>query len=391
MINMQIIQNADLKNKNVLLRLELNVPIEDGKILNDKRVREALPTIKFLIENGVAKITIIAHLGKPEGKVDKKYSLWPVANRLSELLSSGKNYISSADEYPISDKILLLENLRFNPGEEENDSVFAKNLTKNQDIFINDAFGTCHRAHASTVGVTKFLPSYAGLLIQKEVENLTKLETAKEKSFTVILGGAKIADKLPIIKNLTSRAQNFLIGGAIASTFLVARRHYLGKSLIENDDFREANIIWQQIMDEPDRNIYLPVDLVISRSLEKAVDQKEIDVSVLLKPDAIEEYMVVDIGSKTREKYAKVIEQSKTIFWNGNMGVSEVEEFSKGTEAIADAVASSPAFSVVGGGDTVGFLENAGLIDKVSFASTGGGATLEFISGQELPGLKVLE
>lgn len=387
---MNKIQDANVKNKRVLVRVGFDVPLEAGKVVSDIRIRAVLPTLDLIIKKGAKEIILITHLGRPKNH-EMECCLYPVANKLSEILKSDAKFNDSKEEYQITGKIKLLENLRFNKGEEENSPEFSKVLASMADIYVNDAFSVIHRDHASITGVAKLLPSYGGLQVQKEVENLTKLETAKEKSFTVILGGAKIADKLPIIKNLTSRAQNFLIGGAIASTFLAARRHYLGKSLIESDDFREANIIWQQIMDEPDRNIYLPVDLVISRSLEKSVDQKEIDVSALLKPDVIEEYTVVDIGPKTREKYAKVIEQSKTIFWNGNMGVSEVDEFAEGTKSIADAVANSPAFSVVGGGDTVGFLENAGLIDKVSFASTGGGATLEFISGQELPGLKVLE
>lgn len=387
---MHKIQDADLKNKRVLIRVGFDVPLEAGKVVSDVRIEAVLPTLDLITKKGAKEIVLITHLGRPKNH-EAEFSLYPVANKLAEILKSDARFDGPKEEYQINDKIKLLENLRFNKGEEENSPEFSNKLASMADIYVDDAFSVIHRNHASITGVAKLLPSYAGLQVQKEVENLTKLETAKEKSFTVILGGAKIADKLPIIKNMTSRAQNFLIGGAIASTFLAARRHYLGKSLIENDDFREANIIWQQIMDEPDRNIYLPVDLVISRSLEKSVDQKEIDVSALLKPDAIEEYTVVDIGPKTREKYAKVIEQSKTIFWNGNMGVSEVEEFSGGTQSIADAVASSPAFSVVGGGDTVGFLENNGLINKVSFASTGGGATLEFISGQELPGLKALE
>lgn len=388
---MQTIQDAEVKNKKVLLRVDFNVPMENGGILSDKRIQEVLPTIKYLLENGAAKITIIAHLGKPEGRKNEKYSLWPIANRLAELLVSQNKFDGPKDNYQITEKISLFENLRFHPGEEANDVNFAKKLAEGQDIFCNDAFGTLHRAHASTVGVTKFLPSYAGLLVQKEVENLTKLVVSKEKPFTVILGGAKIGDKLPVIKNLISRADNFLIGGAIASTFLAARRHYLGQSLVEEKSFREANIIWQQIMDEPDRNIYLPVDLMISRSLDKSSDQKEVDVSALLEPKAIEEYMVVDIGPKTQAKYATVILSSKTIFWNGNMGVSEVEAFAKGTEAIAEAMSSTHDFSVVGGGDTVGFLENDGLIDQIGFVSTGGGATLEYLAGKELPGLKALE
>lgn len=398
---MKIIQNADIKNKKILLRVDFNVPIKDGQIISDQRIREALPTINYLLENGAGKITIITHLGEPGGQKDLAYSLLPIVNRLGELLSLKIKFKKSQDEYQISDppageagKISMKENLRFNPGEEENSESFAKKLAENQDIFCNDAFGTIHRAHASMVSVTKFLPSYAGLLVQKEVENLDKLVSSKEKPFTVILGGAKIADKIPVLKNLTNRAKNFLIGGAIGSTFLAARRHYLGKSLVEEESFRDANIIYQNILDETDRNIYLPTDLVISHILKKDEGVKIIKTSETLDPQAMADYSIDDIGPKTVEEYKKVILKSKVIFWNGNMGITEVTAFASGSHAIAEAIAQasdSGAFCVVGGGDTVGFIDHLKLEDKMSFVSTGGGATLEYIAGKQLPGLKALE
>lgn len=390
---MHTIQQAKIENKKVLLRLDLNVPIDNGIISGDKRIREAVPTIQYILDHEASEITIITHLGKPKGEKDDKYSLWPVANKLAELLSINKNFNGPADKYRLSEKILMLENLRFNPGEEKNDPVFAKNLASYGDIFINDAFGTMHRAHASTSQVAVVLPSYAGLLVQKEVDHLEKILNTKEEPFTIILGGAKIADKLPVIKNLISRADNFLIGGAIANTFLAARRHHMGKSLVEEDAYREANICWQMIMDEPDKNIYLPVDLTVSLS-EKRPDQvRIIKVSELLNfNQELEEYQTVDIGPKTAEKYAEVISKSKVIFWNGNMGISEVKDFADGTINIAKAISGSGAQIIVGGGDTVAAVEATGVKSKANlFLSTGGGATLEFLAGKELPGLKVLE
>lgn len=389
---MNKIQDIDVKNKNVLLRVDFNVPMKQSPtIVSDKRIKEALPTIEYLLDKGVKSIKIITHLGKPKGSIDNKYSLWPIANRLAELLSIDVKFDQPADEYQITDNLTMWENLRFSIGEEKNDPEFAKELTRGMDIFCNDAFGTCHRAHTSTVGVAEILPSYAGLLVQKEVEHLNKLLGSYEKPFTVILGGAKIADKLPVVKNLISWADNFLIGGAIASTFLEARRHYLGKSLVEKDSFRQANIIWQEIMDEPDKNIYLPLDLVFSKSAEKPVEVETIETKNLLEPNRVESRMAVDIGPKTIEEYCGIISKSKTLFWNGNMGVSEVKEFAEGTEAIAKAIVQSDVQAVIGGGDTVAAVEELGITSENIFLSTGGGATLEYLSGKQLPGLKVLE
>lgn len=401
---MHKIQDIDVKNKNVLLRVDFNTPMKDGRIISDKRIREALPTIQYLIDNGVKSIQIITHLGKParhasqqgvaggpKGSINNKYSLSPIANRLAELLKSDKKFDKSADQYNITNTIFMRENLRFNAGEEKNEPEFAKELAEGMDIFCNDAFGTCHRAHASTVGVAELLPSYAGLLVQKEVEHLNKLLESKEKPFTVILGGAKIADKLPVVKNLISRADNFLVGGAISSTFLEARRHYLGKSLVEKDSFRDANIIFQEIMDEPDKNIFLPQDLKVSKSVEKPIESRIVETKDLLQPNSMEDFMAVDIGPKTIEEYCGIISKSKTLFWNGNMGVSEVEDFAEGTKKIAESIIESNVKAVIGGGDTVAAVEEFGITSDNIFLSTGGGATLEYLAGKVLPGLKVLE
>jgi len=398
---MNNISNAEITNKKVLLRVDFNVPLnEDGSIEDDKRIRESLPTIEYLLKNGAHKITIAAHLSEPHGKNHAKFSLMPVANHLAKILSLNATFNKPQDIYRLSDppageagRIVLLENIRFNLGEEENSPEFAKKLAQDQDIFVNDAFGTCHRAHASTSGIAKILPSYAGLLVLKEVENLNKLLVSKEQPFTIVFGGAKIADKLPFLKTLSHRAHNFLIGGAVANTFLAARRHYLGKSLVDKDDYRESNIIWQNITDEPNRNIYLPIDLVISKSIKEPQDMKIVKTSDALSPDYLKEYSTVDIGPKTIEQYRKIITKSHRIFWNGNMGVSEVKEFGEGTKKIAEAIISSSAnHIVIGGGDTVAAVEQItdnSITDNL-FLSTGGGATLEFLAGKELPGLKAL-
>ena len=393
---MHKIQDAQIENKKVLLRVDFNVPmLKTGEIEGDKRIREALPTIQYLLDQNASMITICSHLGKPDGKRDESLSLLPVANRLAELLKIDVKFDQPQDEFKISDKITLLENLRFNPGEEENDPKFAKKLASTSDLFVNDAFGTAHRAHASTEGVTHILPSYAGLLIQKEVEKLNELLKDVEHPFTVILGGAKIADKLPVIKNLSSRADNFLVGGAISNTFLVARRHHLGKSLIDTDDIGEANIVWDSLVNDPKRNLYLPKDIVLSLSVEKADDIQEINVEELLQPN-YEDYAAVDIGPETIKQYKNIIRDSKTVFWNGNMGISEVREFANGTVEMAQALKELSQEDgvkiVIGGGDTVAEVELLGVKpdDKI-FLSTGGGATLEYLAGKILPGLKALE
>ena len=378
---MKKIQDANINNKKVLVRIDTDILNDDGQIQNDSRLKASLPTIKYLLSHQ-ATVTLCGHIDRPKGKVIEKLRMKPVEGRLVKLIGNHNNW-------------KVLENLRFDPGEEENSSEFAKKLAEGQEIFIEDAFATCHRAHASTEGVAKILPSYAGLSVQKEIENLEKLIDSKEKPFTVILGGAKIADKLPVIKNLMSKADNFLIGGAIANTFLAARRHHMGKSRMETEAFREANIIWQNLMDETQRNLYLPEDLVLSLSAKAAEDVQEINVEQLLEPDFAfrhADYFAVDIGPQTVKTFQRVLKDSKKIFWNGNMGVSEVKEFANGTENIAQALSESDAQIVIGGGDTVAAFESLNLKPKPNiFLSTGGGATLEFLAGKQLPGLKVLD
>jgi len=374
---MRIIQDADIKNKKVLVRIDTDILNDDGQIKNDSRLKVSLPTIKYLLSHQ-ATVTLCGHIDRPEGKVIEKLRMKPVEERLVKLIGDHDNW-------------QILENLRFNGGEEENSPEFAKKLAEGQEIFIEDAFATCHRAHASTEGVAKILPAYAGLSVQKEIENLEKLISSKEKPFTVILGGAKIADKLPVIKNLMSKADNFLIGGAIANTFLAARRHHMGKSKIEIEAFREANIIWQNIMDEPNKNIFLPIDLIISKSTERPIEVQTIKVKDLLNEDTYPEFAAVDIGPETIEEFSNKILQSRRIFWNGNMGVSEVSEFAGGDKKIAEVISKSSAQVVIGGGDTVATYESLNIPSRPNiFLSTGGGATLEFLAGKQLPGLVAL-
>lgn len=400
---MKKIQDANLKNQKVLVRVDFNVPMKKStddassltEIEGDKRIRETLPTIQYLLDHEAKEIILMTHLGKPEGKFDASLSLWPIANRLAELLNIDIKFDKPQDEYQLDGRIILLENLRFNKEEEENNPGYAKSLASKGNLYVNDAFGTAHRAHASTEGVARLLPSFAGLLVQKEVAELQKLLSSKEKPFTLILGGAKIADKLPTLKNLISRADNFLIGGAIANTFLAARRHNLGKSLVEENDFGEANAVWKNLMDSSDKNLYLPKDLILSLSEEKEEDGQLVAVGELLNQD-FNDYAVVDIGPNTIDQYIGIIKNSKTIFWNGNMGISEVPEFAKGTKAIAlaikDLAQKENVQIVIGGGDTVAEVESLSVNsnDKI-FLSTGGGATLEYLAGKELPGIKVLE
>lgn len=366
---MRKIQDATIKDKKILLRTDFNVPIEDNQIVSDRRIREALSTIQYLLEHGAAKITIIAHLGKPKGTSDAKYSLWPVANRLAELLKSDRHFDGPQDDYPINDppvgeagKIIMLENLRFNPGEEQNNLDFAKRLASHGDIFINDAFGTCHRAHASTVAVTKFLPSYAGLLVQKEVENLAQI-LDPARTFVCVLGGAKASEKIEVIENLAPKTDYFLLGGVMANTFLKAKGVDIKESLVANEVLEKAKELMVNLADK----IVLPEDLVYG-DLEG-------------RPAAL------DIGQKDVEKFSHLIKKAATIFWNGNLGMTEKQAFQNGSQQIAEAIVLSKAKKYAGGGDTVGFIEELKLEDKFDFISTGGGATLEFLAGKNLPGL----
>ncbi|MFH1421808.1 MAG: phosphoglycerate kinase [Planctomycetota bacterium] len=387
------IDDIELQDKRVLVRVDFNVPLSDGKVVSDVRIRAALPTINKIINSGGTAI-LMSHLGKPKGKVKPEYSLKPVAAHLSGLINKEVVFINDCIGEEVEKKvaelkkgsIALLENLRFHAGEEENDFVFAEALGKLGDAYVNDAFGTAHRAHASTAGIPTFLPSGLGYLMQKEVESLGKLLEEPERPFIAILGGAKVSDKIGLIKNLMVRVDSFLIGGAMAYTFLKAKGQKTGASRVEEDKISVAKETLAAA--EADKKTFiLPVDHVLG---EKFEDNTSVSNAAGDIPDG---KMGLDIGTQTVSQFCAEIARAKTILWNGPSGVFEWANFSNGTMKIAEAVAEATkkgAFTVCCGGDTVSAVEKFGVADKVSYISTGGGASLEFLEGKELPGIAAI-
>lgn len=394
MKQVQTITDVNLKGKQVLVRVDYNVPMKDGKITDNTRIVATLPTINYLLSQS-AKVILMSHLGRPKGQKNLKYSLRPVAQELSRLLKRPVLFLDDAIgnnvEETIRDldegSVVLLENLRFYPQEEANDPEFSKQLARYGDIYVNDAFGTAHRAHASTAGVPAFLPiKVAGFLIQKELEFLGTKTAQPERPFTVILGGAKVSDKIGVIDNLLEKCNSMLIGGAMAYTFLKAQGKNVGNSLVEEDKLESAQAAIKKA-EQLGVQLLLPVDHVITDHLDfEAGTVGEIKVV----DDILEGWMGIDIGPKTVEQYSSVIRSSKTVLWNGPMGVFEIEAASKGTFAIAKAVAESSAISIVGGGDSIQAISKSGYADKITFMSTGGGASLEFLEGKDLPGISAL-
>lgn len=386
------VRDVDVRGRRVLVRVDFNVPLDQGRVADDTRIRAALPTIRYLMERG-ARVILISHLGRPKGKVDDRYRLEPVARRLEELL--GREVLKTDDcvgpevEAAVArlrdGDLLLLENVRFHPEEEKNDEGFARKLASLADIYVNDAFGAAHRAHASTVGVAEFLPAVAGFLMEKELAMLGRLLADPEPSFVAILGGAKISDKIGVIENLLGRVQTLLVGGGMANTFLRARGLMLGKSLVEVDKVDLARELLARAQ-ERGVELLLPEDAVVAPAEAPGTDRREVPVA-----EVPEEWMILDIGPATVERFAAAIRTARTVFWNGPMGVFEMAGFERGTEAVARAVAESGALSVVGGGDTVAAVERAGVADRITHLSTGGGASLEFLEGRELPGVAVLQ
>jgi phosphoglycerate kinase len=381
------IRDLNLKGKRVFIRVDFNVPLAPGgkEITSDKRIKASLPTIKYALEQG-AGLVLASHLGRPKGKVNPEMSLKPVAARLSELL--GKPVVMAPDcigpeveaMKPAPGGILLLENLRFHPEEEKNDPAFAKKLAALCDVYVNDAFGTAHRAHASTVGIIQYVPqAAAGLLMDKELEYLSKATTNPARPCVAILGGAKVSDKIEVIQNLMKFVDQILIGGAMAYTFLKAKGEPTGNSLVEADKVELA----KELLAAAGGKLILPCDHVVAAELKEGAAHE----TVTTIPDG---KMGLDIGAATVAAYAKVIAGAKTIIWNGPMGVFEKPPFDAGTVALAKAVASSGAISVVGGGDSEKAVKSAGVADKISHISTGGGASLEYLSGIELPGVAAL-
>jgi phosphoglycerate kinase len=391
---MNFVTDLDVKGKLVFLRVDFNVPLDDkGGIRDDNRIRASLPTIRYLLEHG-ARLVIASHLGRPKGKPDPKMSLAPAARRLGELIPNkvvmAPDVVGDAVERLKQElrngEALVLENVRFYKEEEANDPGFARKLAEGIDIFVNDAFGSSHRAHASVVGIADFVKvKAAGFLMKKEVDYLRKAVHSPEKPYVAILGGAKVSDKIEIIESLLAKADHILIGGAMAYTFLKAQGLGVGKSLAEDDQKETALQIMKKAA-ERKVDFELPLDHVLASAPEAGAATRTVDH--LPFP---EDMMGVDIGPKTVEAYSRIIRNARTIFWNGPMGIFEVEPFAAGTVKIAQAVAASGAVSIVGGGDSAAAVKKAGVRDKISHISTGGGASLEYIAYESLPGIDALE
>ncbi len=392
-MDIRTIKDLDVKGKRVFVRVDFNVPLNESKVItDDTRIRAAVPTINYLMEQG-AKVILASHLGRPKGQVNEKYSLAPVAEKLGQIL--GKNVFFAKD--CIGDEaqkvvsglsggdVALLENLRFHPEEEKNEAGFVKELAALADVYVNDAFGTAHRAHASTAGVAGQLPGAAGFLMEKEVEYLGKALTNPVKPFMAIIGGAKVSDKIGVIENLLDKVDTLVIGGGMANTFLKAEGFKMGKSLVEEDKVKLA----KETLDKASAKgvkVLLPNDLVVAESVSPDSPHR-----IVARDQIPESWAAVDIGPESARLFADEVRKANTIVWNGPMGVFEMEPFAKGTEAVAKGVAESDGTSIVGGGDSVAAVKKMGVAEKVSHISTGGGASLEFLEGKELPGIKALE
>jgi phosphoglycerate kinase len=383
------VRDAPVKGRRVLVRVDFNVPLAEGEVADDTRIRAALPTVELLRERGAAVI-LVSHLGRPKGERDPALSMAPVAKRLGELLGSEVKLAPAVVEGDVDltcralgpGDVLLLENIRFEPGETKNDPKLAENLAQLADVYVNDAFGAAHRAHASTAGVADYLPAYAGLLLEREVSELTKVVESPKRPLVVVLGGAKVSDKVGVIDRFLEVADRILIGGAMCFGFFEAQRIPTGNSLVEGVELaREA----LERAEQSECELSLPVDLVLGREFKADAERKESDgVEV---PDG---WMGLDVGPRTAEAYAKAIAEAGTVLWNGPMGAFEMEPFAGGTRAVAEAVAAAPGTTVVGGGDSVAALNQFGLEGEVDWVSTGGGASLELLEGKKLPGVEAL-
>ncbi|WP_097026513.1 phosphoglycerate kinase [Clostridium peptidivorans] len=392
--NKKTIEDIDVKGKKVLVRCDFNVPIKDGNITDENRLLGALPTIKYLIDKG-AKVILCSHMGKPKGEVKKELSLEPVAKRLSELLNTEVKF--AADDIVVGEnakkavsemkdgEVVLLENTRFRKEETKNEESFSKELASLADVFVNDAFGTAHRAHCSTVGVTEFVQvSVCGYLIQKELKFLGDTVESPERPFVAILGGAKVSDKINVINNLLDKVDTLIIGGGMAYTFLKAQGYTIGNSLVEEDKLEYSKEMVEKAK-EKGVKFMLPVDHVIGEKFDASTEP------VITEDENIKEgYMGLDIGPKTAKMYADEIKSSRTVIWNGPMGVFEFENFAKGTLEVAKAMANSNAVTVIGGGDSAAAVNQLGFGEQMTHISTGGGASLEFLEGKELPGITAL-
>jgi phosphoglycerate kinase len=389
-MNKKTIRDIQPRHKRLLVRVDFNVPLKDGRVADDTRIRAALPTINYLTEAG-GEVILCSHLGRPKGGPDPKYSLKPVAEHLSELLGKPVPLVpdcvgtvaENAAAEMLPGQVILLENVRFHPEEEKNDPAFAKRLSVLADLYVNDAFGSAHRAHASTEGVAHDLPGVAGFLMEKEIEYLGQAVENPPHPYVAILGGAKISDKIGVIRNLLSKADRILIGGGMANTFLKARGVAVGDSLVEDGSLETA----RSLLDEAGDKLVLPVDVVVADKFEAGA-RSETRAAADGVPAG---WRILDIGPKTVEAFATALSGAKLIVWNGPMGVFEFPKFAAGTNAVARLLADSGATTIIGGGESVSAVEQAGLADKMSHISTGGGASLEMLEGRTLPGVAALQ
>ena len=393
-LNKKTIEDIDVKGKKVLARCDFNVPLKDGEITNDKRIVAALPTIKYLMEHG-AKVILCSHLGRPKGEYKPEFSLAPVAKRLSEYLGVEVKLAEDAEVVGANAKamaaelkdgeVMLLENVRYRAEETKNEENFSKELASLADIFVNDAFGTAHRAHCSTTGVASYLPAVCGYLIQKEIKFMGGALANPKRPLVAILGGAKVADKLNVISNLLEKCDTLIIGGGMAYTFMKYLGHNIGTSLLEADWVEKAGEMMKKAEDKGVKFL-IPVDNKVGKEYDENTEAK-----VVSSDDIPDGWMGLDIGPETQEIFADAIKGAGTVIWNGPMGVSEWENFAAGTISVAKAVADSGAISIIGGGDSVAAVTKLGFADKMSHISTGGGASLEFLEGKDLPGICALQ
>lgn len=392
MMSKKTMKDMQLEGQRVFCRVDFNVPMENGEVTDDTRIRAAIPTIEYMVENG-AKVILASHLGRPKGKVVEEMRLAPAGKALAELLGKPvkilKESVGAEVEEAVASMengdILLLENVRFNEGEEKNDPALAKEFAQLADIFVNDAFGTAHRAHASTAGIADYIPGVLGFLLEKELDVLGKALSHPDRPFTAIVGGAKVKDKIGVIDNLLDIADNLLIGGGLSYTFTKAQGYETGNSLVEEDKIELAKSFIEKAK-EKDVNLYLPIDAVVADSFSNEANTQTVKI------DAIPEgWMGLDIGPETAKLYADVIRNSKFAIWNGPMGVFEMEPFANGTKQVAEAMAETEAYTIIGGGDSAAAVEKFNLGDQMDHVSTGGGASLEFMEGKELPGVLALQ
>jgi len=391
MLNKKTMKDIDVKGKRVFVRVDFNVPMAEGAITDETRIRAAIPTIEYLVEQG-AKVILASHLGRPKGEVKEDMRLTAVGVRLAELMGQPVTKLDESIGQEVEEAvanmqngdIILLENVRFHAGEEKNDPALAEQFAKLADVYVNDAFGAAHRAHASTEGIAKYVPAVSGYLMQKELDVLGKALSNPERPFTAIIGGAKVKDKIGVIESLLEKVDHLIIGGGLSFTFIKAQGYDIGKSLLEEDKIDLAKSFIEKAKAKGVQ-LHMPIDAVVANEFSKDAETQIVDV------DAIPaDWMGLDIGPKTAAKYAEVIKDSKLIIWNGPMGVFEMDKFANGTKTVANAMATTTGYTVIGGGDSAAAVEKFEVADKMDHISTGGGASLELMEGKELPGIVAL-